>query len=512
MRSSSPHRHGVTLIASCGSLLSATLLSLVLLSMAVQTSVLLAHPDEQAVGIGLLLQMALVGAFWWWSTSASGTLLNGPFVVLVAIFFWHSSFLAARQLHVNDIFLYTGPVFAYGENQIPRAVALVSLSMACVVLGSVVAFWQRGREVGRAHGRVPGAVGEPAFGRYAFLLFAVYILITITYLAREGIGSAQDYLDIYTQASGSVTYRLYQMGKFLGVAIIALLVASARSRLTIAIAYGGTALLILASALTGARSMPFLFAVTLLVAIDYFRRRVPLVAIIGLAFAAAAASWIMVQTRAVGVGLQMLTSVNTEHPISLWHIVWNTGATLNTVLRTMTFMAATGPIHGRSFAEALVYVIPGPLVKLVAPGWMVLPPSQWLIIQSPDVPDGAGLGYSLVAEAFLNFGLSGSLIFAFIGWLVAYLFFGFRFKRDVFAGLQSLNLVVLLSLQLRNDSITYVRVLVWGSLVIWSAQWINARARLGMTIPGERFAKHLGRHGRRLLRRTIPASSSTTAP
>ena len=44
---------------------------------------------------------------------------------------------------------------------------------------------------------------------------------------------------------------------------------------------------------------------------------------------------------------------------------------------------------------------------------------------------------------------------------------GFRFRRDVFAALQSLNLVILLALHLRNDSVTYVRVLVWGAVAIW---------------------------------------------
>jgi len=142
----------------------------------------------------------------------------------------------------------------------------------------------------------------------------------------------------------------------------------------------------------------------------------------------------------------------------------------------MAFSARTGLEHGRSFADALIYFVPGPLVKLIAPGWTVEPPSEWVLKQSSDMAPGEGLGYSLVAEAFLNFGMWGCLLFLAIGWLVAYHYFRFRFRRDIFSALQSLNLVVLLSLHLRNDSITYVRVLIWAALLIWSARLLNNRS------------------------------------
>jgi hypothetical protein len=116
------------------------------------------------------------------------------------------------------------------------------------------------------------------------------------------------------------------------------------------------------------------------------------------------------------------------------------------------------------------------VVKLIAPAWNVEPPSEWVLKQSSDMAAGEGLGYSLVAEAFLNFGMWGCLLFLAVGWLGAYHDFRFRFRGDIFSALQSLNLVVLLSLHLRNDSITYVRVLIWAALVIWSARLLNNRS------------------------------------
>ena len=458
-------------------LLSTTLLGLILLVIFVHSLILLESTEAAAITRNLLLQMALLGVFWWWSTLRSGTLLNAPFVLVLAIFFWHSSFFAGRYLHVAEVFEYTGSVLTYGEEFIPRTVALVSLCLAFAILGSVIAFYLRKGQRAPAHARIwpPGSLaGTPdrRAGRvaalFAWSLFGAYLALTLVYLAVEGAGALSgSYLDLYTQASASVLYRAYQMTKFLGVPFIALVIATSKTERAVRLAYAGTLVLMFVTALTGGRTMPFLYCVTLLVAVDYFRKPVPFTAIVVVAFAGAAASWIITQGRALGIGLHMFTAGLGAPPISLWHFFWSTGGTVGIVLRTMEFTEKTGLLHGGSFAAAFIYVVPGPLVKWMAPGWTVEPPSEWLLKQSADSVAGEGMGYSLVAEVFLNFGIAGCLVFLLIGWLVAYLYFGFRFRRDVFAALQSLNLVILLALHLRNDSVTYVRVLVWGAVAIW---------------------------------------------
>jgi len=464
-------------------LISTMALGIVVIAIIADSTLLLARSNEAAIPRNLLLQIGLLGVFWWWSTLRGGTFLNAPFVFVLAIFFWHSSYLAGRYLHLDPLFEYSGIFLTYGQEFVPAATGLISMCMALAVVGSVIAFGQRiletpalGRQI---VSRNPH--GTPAVHRYAMVLFGAYVLLTVVYLLKEG-AAPQDYLDTYTLASGSVLYRVYQMTKFLGVPFIALLIATADNKMSATLAYAGSAFLVFTSLLSGARSMPFLYCATVLIAIDYFRKRVPFSAIVAVIFLASAASSVITHARyAYGTGLQMFTFSRGDEQISLWGLFWSCGATTSTVLRTMAFMGRTGLQYGRSFADAFVYVIPGPIVKMIVPYWTVDPPSNWLISQSADTVAGEGLGYSLVAEVFLNFGVWGCLLFLVIGWLIAYQYFGYRFRRDIFAALQSLNLVVLLSLHLRNDSITYVRVLIWGALVIWFARVIDGRSRARIT-------------------------------
>ncbi len=467
--------------------LSTALLGLLVATLTVDSLLLLWTRQETSVARNLVLQMALLVGFWWWTTRRSGTLLNPPFVIVLATFFWHSSFLAGRYLHWNEIFEYSGSVLTYGEQFVPLAVALVSLCMTCTVVGSVFGFRQqmrwRFRRLRNAGRRGVGTMrpprGSPAAALYAWVLFAGYLSLNVAYLLFEGASaSSGDYLDQYLNPSGTVLYRFFQMTKFLGVPLIALVIATSRSRASFWLACAGALSLIFASALSGARTLPFLHGATLILAVDYFRRRIPLSAVALLGTAAAATSWIISEARELGgVGMALLTSEAIDRPISWWHILWNSGGSVRSVLRTVEFSQHSGLEYGLSFLHALVFVVPAPLISLVAPGWTIQPPSEWMIAQSSDVGLGHGLGYSLVAEVYLNFGVVGCLLFLLVGWVVSHQYFRFRLRRDLFAGLQSLSLTALLALHLRSDSVTYLRVLVWGAAAIWLGRQIDAAWR-----------------------------------
>lgn len=452
---------------------------------------LLATRRDASVARNLVLQIALLAAFWWWTTRRSGRLLNAPFVVVLAIFFWHSSFLAGRYLRLDEIFEFSGTVLTYGEQFVPTAVALVSLCMTCTVVGAFFGFRQQARWRLRRLGQTgrnvlevgPAPWTSRAAGRYAWVLFAGYLSLSFAYFVFEGAAASSDYLDLYLNPSGTVLYRAYQTTKFLGVPFIALVIATSRSRTSLWLACAGTFSLIFASALTGARTLPFLYGAALIMAVDYFRRPIPLGAVAVLALVGAAVSRIVSEARALGVGLAMFTSEAIARPISWWHILWDAGGSVRSVLRTMDFSQQSGPLYGLSFLDAFVFVVPGPVISLLAPGWKIQPPSEWLIAQAPDVGVGEGLGYSLVAEVYLNFGVCGCLLFLLIGWIISYQFFRFRFRRDAFAGLQSLSLTALLALHLRNDSVTYLRVLVWGAVVIWLGRQVDAARRRKRQLP-----------------------------
>ena len=52
-----------------------------------------------------------------------------------------------------------------------------------------------------------------------------------------------------------------------------------------------------------------------------------------------------------------------------------------------------------------------------------------MIAHSSDVGLGQGLGYSLVAEVYLNFGFAGCLLFLLVGWATARQYYRFRLHR-----------------------------------------------------------------------------------
>lgn len=446
-------------------------------------SAMLAGGGGHSVTLNLLLEILLLIAFWWWCSLRSKSLIAAPFVFVFTIFFWHSGFLAGRAFQIDEIFAFPGSVLTYGEEYVPLAVALISACMGLAVVGSIVAYAQT-----RAYFRRRAALTRsdqpetPSFApdvqRYAWFLFTAYLLLSFAYQQFEA--QSGSYADLYsTGASGTLLYRLYQMTKFLGVAAIGLVIAFSRSKAAYRTAVVSVLFLAFMMAMTGARTMPFLFVATLVAAIDYFRHRVSLKTLVALSLAAATISWVMSEARASGIGLHVFSLSAAGDDVSLWHLVWNSGGSVRAVLRTMAFTAQTPPAYGETFLQALVYVVPSPVVAAIFPAWRAQPPSEWMLEESLDVPRGAavGMGYSLVAEIFLNFRFFGALLFLVVGWLIAFQYFKFRLRGDQFSGLQALNLTMMLALHLRNDTMTYARVLVWAAAAIWFGRFLDRRWR-----------------------------------
>ena len=76
----------------------------------------------------LVLEMACCPASGGGPPGARELVLNAPFVIVFAIFFWHSSFLAGRYLHWTEIFEFSGRVLTLRGSFVPaRGCAGVSL-------------------------------------------------------------------------------------------------------------------------------------------------------------------------------------------------------------------------------------------------------------------------------------------------------------------------------------------------------------------------------------------------
>lgn len=466
--------------------LAGLLLILAVLASLTNTIFLIASEDNSSIRQNLVLQIVLLLTFLLWCKLKCGTLLSAQFVFLFSIFFWHSSFLVGRYFRLDRIFEYSGSVLSYGERQVPRAVALVSLCMAFSVIGSLLAYSQhRGRSMAalkslsqRRRFQDDASPTQPSSGlkNYAIILMGSYVLLTIVYvLSERNTSLPAEYTDVYANASASVIYRAYHMTKFLAVPIISLAIAVFRTKKGVYFTIVSTLFLMFITALTGARTMPFLYCAVLVISVDYFHRRISFRNVFLIVMAGAAVSWIMSEARATGTGMHVFSFHPSEQRISLWHIWWNSGGSIRAVLRTMEFSMGVEPLYGHTFADALMYVIPSPIVRSLLEIREDKPPSEWMLEESPDVPRGesVGMGYSLVAEAYLNYRMYGCLLFLVLGWLIAYGYYAFRFVGNRYAGLQSLNLVVLLALHLRNDSMAYARVLVWSAVIVWIGRYLS---------------------------------------
>ena len=132
----------------------------------------------------------------------------------------------------------------------------------------------------------------------------------------------------------------------------------------------------------------------------------------------------------------------------------------------MEFSLESGLLFGQSIVDAIIYLIPRAIVDGLGFATGFVRPSEWIIEMSSDVPVGGGMGYSLVAEAYLNFGMGGCVLFAFIGWFIAKHFYSYVFHKDRFGALHAFNVAIIFSLHMRSDMGTYLRALVYGFILI----------------------------------------------
>jgi hypothetical protein len=302
----------------------------------------------------------------------------------------------------------------------------------------------------------------------AWSLFVGLATITVFYLISEGGRSlSEGYFAQYVRSEPQTPiYRLFNATKFFGVLAILLLFQSARTKLAYVRALAATLALIFAHLLFGSRSMPFVYGLSLVVAIDYFVHRIPLWALAFAAVAGSAVSFIVTQTRAAGIGLEIFDFRSTGIALNLLAILWEAGSVIKTVLRTMVFSANTGFEWGRTILDAALAVIPTPLLSTFHISREIMRPSVWLVENSSDVIPGAGLGYSLVAESYLNFGMFGFLLFLGIGWLLAVEYRKGALNPSSLRDILALNMGVLFALHMRNDIDAYFRVLFWSYIIV----------------------------------------------
>lgn len=433
----------------------------------IQSFVLLISQDISQLKINLILQLVILITFAFWSSKKSGTYLSAPFIFVSAIWFWHSPFLTGHYLGLGGDFDYAGSVFTYGYFYVPKASALVALCLCFAVLGSLSGFVQQSAKKTKRSAFSHSGSGKRSANKLAWIAFLGFILVSFMYLIVEGMGTfGNTYMSLYTDSSNSLLYRFYQSTKFYGVIVILAVFASIKTKKAFIVAVAITVGLIFINVLMGSRSIPFIYALALLVSINSFFIKIPFYPLIVLALAASAASYVIDHTRQFGLGLQIFDFGQTGRSIDYIHIFWNSGGSIMTVLRTMEFSLESGLLYGKSIADAVIYLSPSAIVDGFGLQTGFVRPSDWIVAMSSDVSAGGGMGYSLVAEAYLNFGMIGCVLFAFIGWFIAKHFYSYVFYNNRFGALHAFNVAVIYSLHMRSDVTTYLRAIVYGFVFI----------------------------------------------
>jgi oligosaccharide repeat unit polymerase len=432
--------------------------------------------------LNLILQTVALVTFGLWSSKAGGSFLNAPALFLASIYIWHSTFLLGHYFELAPIFEFTGMAFTYGDEFVYKATGLVGLCMSLSVFGVFVGYWRQGRL--HAHQtrrtrlkRQCYSLLGPRATRVARGLLATMLLVLLAYLVTDGSQVFHaEYLDLYTDPSTSTLSLLFYRTQFLWVFVTIFMVAShcMQSRaLRIAL------LLLLALsvvlAMLGSRSMPFICLSAIVVSVDCFVRRLRLVMLFAFLLTLSAVSYVIDSARGAGLGLNVFNfSATDRDSIDLLHFFYQNGMIIRDVMRTMEFSRMDGPVYGQSFLAAAVSVVPKPLLDRV--GYREpTPPSMWLVENSPDVPVGHGIGYSLVAEVYYNFGMPGCLLFALFGFAISTGYFRYIFSGDMFAIVLTLNVSVMLMLHMRNDVASYLRLVVYVAVLLAYLKWHRRR-------------------------------------
>ncbi|MSQ48413.1 MAG: O-antigen polysaccharide polymerase Wzy [Deltaproteobacteria bacterium] len=413
----------------------------------------------------LCLHVLLFVLFCVWVSRISRTYLSAPLLLIVSILLWHFSFTVGFFLYGEGLFGFTGGVFDIGPEQIQASIAFSGLCISCAISGIVYSFHYRLtlRSGPRTRKHLKDLDGSERFSkiveRVGLLGLGLSALILIAYQLIEGRARSDvGYMDLYIQTSGSFIYRLFHSTQFFAV-IFALMAWSRkgnwREAWTVALA---VLALVGLHFLNGNRSLPFIILVAFVVCYDNFVSRLSFLKLSGIGIALSAVSWIVSQARGSGVGLHVF-SVSEGQELNLLHFFWEAGRTQGTVIMTMHFVAQEAYRWGASFLQSTLETIP--MTSNVIRSYVHIDrPSEWLLAKVATVNEGQGFGYSLVAEAFLNFGYLGCLLFFFLGAFVGRNYFGFLRTGSRYMYLMATSVAVMLSLHMRNDSGSSLRTLI----------------------------------------------------
>lgn len=364
----------------------------------------------------------------------------------------------------------------YAPELIPMA---WSLSVSCLLA------WMVGYVGGRG-GRPALHEFEPRLGgvrvqlaelirlsRWGMVLFVAGFAGELLIQARAGLGpfSAAGYTAFkaaLNEGHGQASIHLFsQMCATVGAIVMVTGQALARRRLfgsvlqlALVLAY------VLALVIQGDRSELAVFVFPFFVARHYFVRpfglgRTVAVGLIALMLAAGIKAYR--GSRATDTTLQKVTDVEWV----VGHTADEVGASLDTVGRSMELVPGRFDYFwGQTYVDAVARVVP----SLIWNRPDAIVSSSWLTEQTSARKSAGkgGLGFSIVAEAYINFGVIGApFILALIGWMhgaAERILTRPRLRIELFC----LYLIVesALLVHVRNSVVTYLRASIWMATIL----------------------------------------------
>ncbi|AGL16322.1 O-antigen polysaccharide polymerase Wzy [Actinoplanes sp. N902-109] len=386
-------------------------------------------------------------------------LLSAGFLYLLMLILFHLSIPVVLALGGTLPVTFAAYIGTwYGSSDVTEA---VYLSMLAVLALTTAYAWVQVRRGGNRPAPHPPAPTPPAFTRIGAVLVAAGVTVylgTLVVVAPDLLrgGSYQEYLDT---VGGTRTVA----GATLVVAIglcMAAVGAPGRARTLAWLLFGVFTLVTLSF---GARTAAMFPAVAGVVAAAACARRVPRARTsVALIVAGLLAITVVQQVRGTGLAGAGPAAVSLN-PMGSFA---ETGGTLRTVAEVVTWRRTyqEPPYHGRTYLTPVVRAWELATGRPRPPGNQ--DPRYAGVLLYQRYPDFQ-LGFSPVAEAFLNFGSTGvAVLFAGLGALLA----GFDRRRLGHLGAARLGvLMYALSYTVRNASNAVPLTLIAGLLVIWCA-------------------------------------------
>jgi hypothetical protein len=187
------------------------------------------------------------------------------------------------------------------------------------------------------------------------------------------------------------------------------------------------------------------------------------------------------------VGGSVADGLSSADPVSA---LLETGGSIYPLVVTAERIEDAGeePWLGRSYAMAAERIVPNVATRYSAPGQRMLTPSAWVTMHADTwlYDHGGGIGFSGVAEPYLNFGLAGVVVFFLLlgvamqrwdGWLA----------RDPFRGAIGAASFGFVLWTVRNDGMELFRAVALAAgtvLAAWALQRRPRERRAGAVAPG----------------------------